>query len=179
MQPRQYQLKDGRVLVIRDVTAEDARAVLDYLECISAESDFLTFGLGQLEMTEAEERDYLHKCLEADNQLYILGLMNETITGTLHLAAGHRPRIRHTGELGMSVRKQYWNLGIGSLILDALIDWARQTEIIKKINLRVRTDNKSAIALYRHKGFVTEGRIRKEIFLNGTYFDQYWMGLEL
>jgi RimJ/RimL family protein N-acetyltransferase len=79
----------------------------------------------------------------------------------------------------MSVRKQYWGLGIGSLMLDTLIEWARSTQIVKKINLRVRTDNQRAILLYERKGFVMEGTIRKEIFLDGKYFDHHWMGLEL
>jgi RimJ/RimL family protein N-acetyltransferase len=79
----------------------------------------------------------------------------------------------------MSVRKQVWGLGIGSLMLDTLIDWARHTQIVKKINLRARTDNQRAIELYKRKGFVIEGTIRREIFLNGKYFDHHWMGLEL
>lgn len=178
MEPRQHHLKDGRVLVIREATAEDACAVLDYVECISSESDFLTFRPGEFELGEAEEKDYLQKCREAENQLYILGFIDDRIASTLNFSAGRRPRVRHTGEFGMSVRKQYWELGIGSLMLDTLTNWTRKTEIIKKINLRVRTDNQRAIALYRHKGFVTEGTIRKEMLLNGTYFDHHWMGLE-
>jgi RimJ/RimL family protein N-acetyltransferase len=79
----------------------------------------------------------------------------------------------------MSVRKEYWGLGIGSLMLDTLIDWARATQIVTKVNLRVRTDNQRAIQLYRNKGFVIEGTIRREIRLNDQYFDTYWMGLEL
>ena len=79
----------------------------------------------------------------------------------------------------MSVRKQYWGLGIGSLMLDTLIAWAQDTQIVKKINLRVRTDNQRAIRLYERKGFVIEGTSRKEILLDGSYFDHHWMGLEL
>ena len=179
MQPVQHLLKDGSVLLIREAAPEDARAILDYIECISTESDFLTFGPGEFELTEAEENDFLRKCRQADNELYLVGLINNVVACTLHFSAGHRPRIRHTGELGLSVRMQYWNLGIGSLMLDTLIAWAQLTGFIRKLNLRVRTDNERAIALYRRKGFVTEGTIRKEIFSNGTFFDHYWMGLEL
>ena len=64
-------------------------------------------------------------------------------------------------------------------MLDALIDWARGTGIMTKINLRVRTDNQRALALYERKGFVIEGRIRKQILLEGKYYDRHWMGLEL
>ena len=97
----------------------------------------------------------------------------------LTFEAGRRLRVRHCGEFGMSVRRPYWGLGIGSLMLETLIDWARDTEIVKKINLRVRTDNLRGIRLYKRKGFVIEGTIHREIFLDGRYYDHHWMGLEL
>ena len=75
--------------------------------------------------------------------------------------------------------KEYWGLGIGSLMLDTLIEWARETGIIRKINLRVRTDNRRAVRLYEGRGFVGEGKVSKEILLGGQYFDHYWMDLEL
>ncbi|HQE91438.1 MAG TPA: GNAT family protein [Anaerolineae bacterium] len=179
IEPRTHELKDGRILFIREATAEDAHAVLDYVQAISSESDFLTFGPGEFDLTEAQEMDFLCKCRESDNQLYIVGWVADQIVSTLSFSAGHRPRVRHSGEFGLSVRKPYWGLGIGSFMLDALIDWARTGQIIKKINLHTRTDNQRAIALYMRKGFVIEGTIRKGIFLHGEYFDHYWMGLEL
>ncbi len=179
MEPRNYELKNGCVLLIREVAVEDARAVLDYVHEISGESDFLSFGPGEFELTEPEEQEFIGKCLASDNQLFILGSIDDTIVAMLNFSAGRRPRVRHSGEFSMSVRKQYWGLGIGSLMLDTLIDWARSTQIVKKINLRVRTDNQRAILLYERKGFVIEGTIRKEILLDGKYFDHHWMGLEL
>jgi RimJ/RimL family protein N-acetyltransferase len=179
MEPRKHELKNGRVLLIREVAVEDARALLDYVEHISGESDFLSFGPGEFELTEPEEQEFIRKCLASDNQLFILGLIDDTIVAILNFSGGRRPRVRHSGEFGISVRKQYWGLGIGSLMLNTLIDWARHTQIVKKINLRVRTDNQRAIELYKRKGFAKEGTSRKEILLDGKYFDHHWMGLEL
>ena len=79
----------------------------------------------------------------------------------------------------MSVRKDHWGLGIGSLMLDALLDWAKQSGIVTKINLRVRTDNERAIRLYTSKGFAMEGTIHRAVFLDGQYFDHHCMGLQL
>ena len=45
--------------------------------------------------------------------------------------------------------------------MDTLIDWARSTGSIRKIALRVRTDNARGIALYREKGFEVEGTLRQ------------------
>jgi len=179
MQPRKHYLKNDRILVIREAAVEDARALLDYVEGISGESDYLSFGPGEFELSVPEEEDYLRKCRDSDNQLYLLGLIGDTVVSALSFSGGRRPRVRHSGEFGLSVRRQCWGLGIGSLMLDTLIDWAKDSGIIKKINLRVRTDHQRAIVLYEGKGFVREGTIRKEMFLDGKYYDQHWMGLEL
>src|SRR5215475_10377994 len=167
---RRQLLRDGRVLIIREAGPEDARDLLDYVERVSGESDFLAFGPGEFELTQAEEEDFLRKCRDSEHELYIIGLVDETIVGGLAFSAGRRPRVRHSGELSMSVRKDYWGLGVGSSMLDALLDWARKNRILK-INLRVRTDNHRAIRLYERKGFVHEGTIRREIFFAGNYFD--------
>ncbi len=165
--------------MIREAAVADAAALLEYVHGISGESDFLSFGPGEFELTEAEEEAFLDKCLASDNHLYLLGLMDQKIVAGLHFEAGRRPRIRHAGEFGMTVSKRHWGLGIGSLMLDALIDWARDSRIVTKINLRVRTDNRRAIRLYEHKGFAIEGTIRRDMLLDGKYFDHLWMGLEL
>jgi RimJ/RimL family protein N-acetyltransferase len=179
MEPRQHQLKNGHLLLIRQAAPGDARALLDYIECIAGESDFLSFGPGEFELTEAEEKEYLRQSQAADDQLYLVGWIGESLVSSLTFSAGRCPRLRHSGEFGLSVRKAYWGLGIGALMLDALVDWAAATGIIKKINLRVRTDNPRAIELYQRKGFVVEGTISRAMRLDGIYYDHYWMGLEL
>ena len=179
VQPRNYELKDSRQLLIRQAEPDDAAAILEYVEVISRETDFISFGPGEFGVTAAEEADFLRDHAAADNKLYLVALLNGEIVGGLNFAAGKRPRTQHTGEFGMSVRRDFWGLGIGSRLLDALIDWAQTSGIVTKINLRVRTDNERALALYRAKGFILEGKISRDFRVNGTYFAHYWMGLEL
>jgi RimJ/RimL family protein N-acetyltransferase len=174
-----HTLRSGHTLLIREASAQDAPELLSYVEAISGETDFLTFGPGEFDLTVDEEEAILIRFREADNRIYLVGLVDGAIVSTLNLGAGSRPRTRHSGEFGMSVRKAYWGLGIGSLMLDAFLEWARDTGVVTKVNLRVRTDNQRAIALYQRKGFVVEGTIRQEILLAGEYYDHHWMGLVL
>ena len=74
VEPRTHQLKTGASLLIREAGADDARAVLDYIEVVSGESDFLAFGTGEFELDEAAERAVLRRYAESANQLYLLGL---------------------------------------------------------------------------------------------------------
>ena len=55
---------------------------------------------------------------------------------------------------------------------------ARDGGIVKKIILQVRTDNQAGIGLYLRKDFVIEGTMRNAVFIDGTYYDLHWMGLE-
>ncbi len=178
MEPRTHKLNSGAALLIREAAAADARAVLDYVEAVSGESDFLAFGPGEFELGEAAEREVLQRYADSANQLYLLGVLDGGIAAALIFSAPQRARLRHCGELGMSVSKRYWGLGIGALMLDALIAWARAGEI-RKLNLRVRTDNQRAIRLYEKKGFKLEGTLRREMSLGGRYYDNHCMGLEL
>ncbi|MCE2502950.1 MAG: GNAT family N-acetyltransferase [Chlorobi bacterium] len=43
---------------------------------------------------------------------------------------------KHRSQIGMSVRKEYWGLGIGELMLDALVNWARNAQLIGQPNVR-------------------------------------------
>lgn len=179
LKPREFKLENGQVLIIRRAEVADAPALIDHARLASGESDFLSFGPGEFELTEPEEEEFIRKCLNLENHLFLIGTMGGAMVAVLTFSGGLRPRLRHAGEFGMSVRRSCWGLGIGSLMLDALIDWARATRVVKKINLRVRTDNRRAILLYERKGFVREGTISREMFLGGEYFDHHWMGLEL
>ena len=179
MEPRSYELKNGLPLLIREAEVEDAGALITHVNSVGGESDYLALGSGEFELTEHEEAEFLRACRASENKVVLLAFIEGQIVGVLNFSASHRPRVKHSGELGLSVRKAYWGLGVGSSLLDTLLDWARQTGTIKKINLRVRVDNHRAILLYERKGFVREGTLRKEVFLDGVYYDLEWMGLVL
>lgn len=169
-------MKNGSILSIRQAEEEDAEAILSFIESASKETDFLTFGPGEFQVSLSEQRAFLKSYKESPTSLYLIGLIEETIAASLSFTTGTRRRLVHYGEIGMSVGNQFWNLGIGGAMMDYLLAWAQKHGTIKKINLGVRTDNLRAIHLYLNKGFEVEGIIRRSICINGEYFDHYCMG---
>jgi RimJ/RimL family protein N-acetyltransferase len=166
-------------LTLRPASPKDAEQVLAYLEQVAGESENLTFGPGELGISLEQERVFLQQALDTPTSLYLLAEIEGEIVGTLTFSADKRPRVQHNGVFGMSVLRKYWNLGIGGRMLSYLIEWARQTHVIRKINLRVRVDNLSAIHLYEKYGFVREGRLTREFYLHGQFVDVFLMGLQL
>lgn len=177
--PRHILLQNNRLLTLRPATPDDAPQVIAYVEQVSAESENLTFGPGEFDISLEQERGILQQMAHAVTSLYLLAEIEGEIVGTLTFSTEKRPRLQHGGEFGMSVLQKYWHLGIGAQMLTTFIAWARQTHLIRKINLRVRVDNFPAIHLYEKHGFVREGRRTREIYLHGQFIDVLLMGLPI
>jgi putative acetyltransferase len=97
------------------------------------------------------------------------------VVGNAGLHAAGRARRRHAGGIGMSVRDDWHGRGIGSALLQAIIDIADNWLNYQRLELTVYTDNAPAIALYRKFGFEIEGTHRRYAFRDGKYVDAHAM----
>ncbi len=176
---KQFNLKNGDTIIIREANKSDAEAILKYINTISQESDFLTFGQGEFDKTIEQEECFIDNISKQNNALFIIAEIKGKIVGSLNFSGGPRPRIAHTGEFGVSVLRDYWGQGIGSELIKYLFDWCKQSKIIRKINLRVRSDNYPAIHVYKKLGFNEEGVITRDFFIQNRFYDSICMGFTI
>ncbi len=165
--------------IIREARKEDAQTLIEYVNKVAVETDNLTFGLNEFGMTIEDEENFLTQSANHQDALYLLAFVGSQIVGSLSFSPGHRKRIAHAGEFGISVLKSHWGKGIGRGLIVEMINRCRKNGRIRKLNLRVRTDNTRAIALYESLGFVHEGRITRDFQIDGVFYDTYHMGIEL
>jgi RimJ/RimL family protein N-acetyltransferase len=173
---KEINVKNKKV-IIREADKKDAKELIEYLNVIGGESDFLTFGTGEFNKSVEQEQDFIENVLENENALFIIAEVNGKIVGNLNFSGGPRKRTEHSGEFGVSVLKEYWGVGIGKELIEYLINWSKDSGIIRKINLRVRTDNTKGIHLYKKLGFLEEGIIKRDFLINGEFYDSLHMGL--
>jgi ribosomal protein S18 acetylase RimI-like enzyme len=79
---------------------------------------------------------------------------------------------------GIAVDPPRQGRGVGRALIDAAIAEARRRGA-RRLTLRVFSPNLAARRLYESAGFVTEGVLRDEFFLGGTYVDDIFMALDL
>lgn len=170
-------LKDGSEIVIRKAEVDDAEQMALFKQYISQESDFLSYGANEIEESAESQARLIQSANSAENSVIILAIVNEEIAGFVTFNGGFRVRKKHSGDMGIAVRKKYWGKGIGNLLVEALIEWARNTETVRKINLLTRTDNATAISLYEKYGFIKEGILTRDVCINGVFYDSLSMGL--
>ena len=83
----------------------------------------------------------------------------------------HDGRRAHSAGIGMGVRDDCQGQGIGSRLLEALLDTADNWLNIRRVELTVYTDNAAAIGLYKKFGFEKEGVLRDYAFRDGRFAD--------
>ena len=73
------------------------------------------------------------------------------------------------------IHKDYQNQGVGTALLDAVIDVADKWLMLVRLELTVFEDNERAIYLYERFGFEKEGLKRLAAIRNGKYANEYLM----
>lgn len=172
-------LKSGEKLQIVEATIKDAKQLLGYVKQVVDETNFLTFSSDEFLLTVEQEEKFIERMKKQENNLLLLAKIDNNIIGKISIASSKRSRIKHNGELGITIKKEYWNTGIGSALLTNVLDWARNNNTTTKINLSVSIDNVNAIKLYKKFNFEIEGERKKYFKINNEYVNAYFMGLSL
>lgn len=84
-------------------------------------------------------------------------------------------RRAHAAEFWIGVDENHARMGIGSMLLAAMIDTADNWLNLKRLEMTVFTDNAAALALYEKFGFAIEGTHKAATFRNGEFVDAYCM----
>ena len=166
-------------ITIEKAQPSDAYELLEYLKVIGSESDNLTFGPDGLLCTIEEEKLFLASELTSQTSVTLVAKRDGKIVGNARFTGELKERTRHRGDIGISVLKSEWGNGLGSMLMESLIDFARNTAHTEVITLEVNQTNKRAIALYEKFGFKKTGVFEAYTKIDGKYIDFDMMVLYL
>ncbi len=97
------------------------------------------------------------------------------VVGNIGFEHSQRPRTAHCGSFGIGVHDDYQGRGIGSKLIETVIDLADNWLQVKRIQIEVHTDNQAAIACYKKFGFEIEGEAKHASFRAGEYVNTYYI----
>lgn len=163
-------------ITIRTAKAADASRILQIQKEVVAEEVFLTTTSKELDKTVAQQRDWIKNILRNDRETMLVAEVSKKIVGWIVFLSSNRIRLSHTGSIGMMIEKNYRNMGIGTLLIKGMLDWAKLNPLIEKVSLGVFSTNERAIALYKKMGFIEEGRKIKQFKIDhDEYVDDVLM----
>lgn len=162
---------------IREASPEDAEKLIAFLAQVGGETDYLSFGKEGLPISTEGEEKFIQSMKEEEHSVLYLAWKGEEIIGDASLN-GFPRRMSHRAEFGISVAKSEWGQGMGSALLQKIIEYARE-HMIELINLEVRSDNRRAIQMYEKFGFRKIGTSPAYFKIDGEYYDFDLMVLDL
>jgi len=163
-------------MIIREARIEDAEALLKHAVKVYGEGRNLLTAPEEFNVTLEQEVQWLKDNMEKGH-LTLVAEQGSTIVGMLNATKGTRKRVKHICMFGISIQDDYCNNGLGSKMIQRLLEWAKEDKDIEKVCLEVFAHNERAIHVYEKLGFRVEGRKERHVkFEDGTYSDELLMG---
>ena len=156
--------------IIREAVPDDAEKMILYLNQVGGESDHLLHGENEFTVPIEGVKRKLAMSKDSENSIVLIALENEQIIARAELDGYYAARIRHRAKFSISVRKEYWNQGIGTEMIKRLFEHAKEMKI-SVIELEVISDNTRGIHLYHKMGFVDIGIYKDYFYVNGIFKD--------
>ena len=176
-----FTLKDGRSALIRSPREDDAQAVLEALRKVSGETDFLTRYPEEWEgFTVEREKALFEQINRSDNETMLLCLVEGRLAGNCQISWSSKRKMKHRASVGIFLCREYWNLGIGTVMFEEMIRIAQARPEVLQMELEFIEGNSRARALYEKMGFRITGMHPNAIRLkDGSFRNEYQMIREM
>ena len=171
-------LSVGMNIIYREVEASDAAELLKYNSKVGGETDYLSFGADSFNISAESEARFINRFKSSAKNLMLVALDGDRIIANASVERNRIPRYSHRAELSITVLREYWGWGIGTAMMQRLIEFSRDSGA-EIIYLDVRADNERAKALYRKFGFESVGIFKNYFKIKNDRFDAEIMTLLL
>ena len=154
--------RTGQDFTIRTAQSDDAEAMLAYIHPVAEETEFFVLQSGEFPPID-EEQTWIQDHLDHPGKILLLAEAAGVIIGNVSFEAGPHRRIAHRGNFGIAVVKEWRGRGVGTALLQSLLEWAESSPVIDMVCLDTFATNDAAIRLYEKLGFIEDGRRIKDI----------------
>jgi len=178
-EPKQITLKNEKTVLIRQAALSDAENLLNCIKTYIPTSNYIPKLESEIKLTVDQEKEWINSFLIYDNSLLLVAEYEGEIIGNIDLTGNRRKIMEHTAVIGMGMLQEWQNIGLGTALLSAIIEWAKNNPILELIWLQVYTENESGLNLYRKMGFVENGIIKNFFKKDNNYFHNLTMTLSL
>jgi ribosomal protein S18 acetylase RimI-like enzyme len=169
----------GKKIEIRILNKKDLKNVKkfqDFINSLIGEEAKIMFNKG---FSLKEEKKWMEEQLrKIKNQktVFLVAEYNNVVVGTTGIDLG-LGRQAHVGNFGITIRKGYRGMGLGTYLMAEIIKLAKKElkPRPKIIRLSVFPTNKPALALYKKYGFKKVASIPKQIQYQGKLIDEIVM----
>ncbi len=178
-EPKIVELKNSKLVTIRQAKIDDAEKLLACIKTYIPQSNYIPKLEQEIKLTIEQEKEWINSFLTNEKSLLLVAEYENEIIGNIDLTGNQRKIMEHTAVIGMGMLIEWRNSGLGTSLLKATIDWAKQNPILELVWLQVYTENELGINLYRKMGFEENGIIKNFFKHEDKYFDNLTMTMNV
>jgi ribosomal protein S18 acetylase RimI-like enzyme len=171
------EIKNGEQVIIRHIDESDIDGVWDNFNEVIDEGIYLPV---LFPVKSQYEKHSWFNSLKKENEICIVAIHPEkkapkNILGQCEVSNSEWDAAIHIGKLGVIVKSDYRDMGIGYHLIDFAIRESKRLNKKEKITLSTFTENQRALHLYKKMGFNTVGIRKRQFFMNSRYYDEILM----
>ena len=163
----------GKKVILRPLSESDAPALTRWIN----DPEVRQFLKNYTPQTESAEREWVESLKKKSDTDIVLGIeVRGKLIGVMGIhKINRKDGLATTGAL--IGEKRYWGKGYGTDAKMAVLNYAFNTLNLRKIMSSVFAFNKRSLAYSLHCGYRIEGRLKRQRFANGKYWDEIVLGL--
>lgn len=151
-------LRNSAICTLRNADFNDGAAVLEVFINTHRQTDFLLTYPDENNFIAEDEAKILKEKAESPDTIEILAEFDGKVVGSAGFSkVGKYCKVRHRAAFGIGIDEKYWGLGIGTALMSACIECAKNAGY-KQLELECVAQNHQALQLYKRFGFVEYGR---------------------
>ncbi len=169
---------NNKSITLRKPKSSDIEPLLQFINSIAQEDLMVNTNR---KLTLKEEKKWLKTSLNEirKNKLHLLVAdYKGEIIGDVSVSKNDF-RQSHVAVFGISIKRGYRNIGLGTAMSKTIIEIAKKDPDIKVLYLDVFINNKDAMRFYKRLGFKKIARLPKRMFYKGKYVDKLVMDYPL
>ncbi|MDE6000867.1 MAG: GNAT family N-acetyltransferase [Clostridia bacterium] len=173
IEEKQVQLKNGLQVTFKCPQENDAAELLDFMRTVHAETEFMPRTLSEIEgITREQQGETLSAICNSERSVMLAAFLDEEIIGYCIVdSVSDKTKFAHRAGLVISVKKRFWNIGLGSALLESACEFAFGAGF-GQVEADVVSKNVLGIQMFKHSGFITAGMLpRAQKLMDGTYND--------
>ncbi|WP_455583412.1 GNAT family N-acetyltransferase [Lactiplantibacillus pentosus] len=140
------------VVDVRPAEVTDAAQLLALLAQLGRESNTFTVDDGIEELSETDEAEQIEHISGTTTNVIFVAVLGDRLIGVSTVQASTDFSAAQ-GEVGVAVLKEFWGMGLGTALVEEILDWARNYSSLERLVLTVQLRNTRAAKLYQHLGF--------------------------
>jgi RimJ/RimL family protein N-acetyltransferase len=164
---------------VRHAGPSDAEQLSRLADAVSAEPEGWLISVAGEWRSAGDERRFLKALRRYPHAAVFVAERDDgALVGRLSIGRDPHPASTHVADVGLMVALDTRRQGVGTALLRAAVDWARENGV-RKLELHVFPWNEAAIALYDAFGFEREGYRKQHYRRGGEFVDAILMAYEV